>query len=231
MPERPPAMQGELWVEETARPRLPFTVGEALDAGLGAMRKRWLVLTLAQILASLPGAGLELAVHYGLAAPRLFSRAYFERTLLLAVAGSVLAALFRGGIASMALAAARGAEPSLGDLVRGMRHFPAMLALELAQLVLLVVSVPLLFVPYSLVWTGLALAPFALVDRDATLWGAVRWSWETSRGERWHLFGFLAATAVIAYLGVVACCVGTFPAAALTSVATAHVYRRLDGEA
>jgi hypothetical protein len=35
---------------------------------------------------------------------------------------------------------------------------------------------------------------------------------------------------VIAYLGVLACCIGTFPAEAFSAVATAHVYLRLSGE-
>jgi hypothetical protein len=106
-----------------------------------------------------------------------------------------------------------------------------MLVLEVVHLVVLALSVPLLAIPYVLVWAPLAVAPFALVDRDDGLVDAVRFAWGAARGERLHLFGFLLATAIVSYLGLVACCVGELPAAALVGVATAHVYARFNGEA
>ena len=229
MPERTPAMQGEVWTPEPRREPAAFSIGEALDDGLRALRRDGLVLSVAQLLAGLPGAAIALAARHWLGQPHFLSRAYFEQSLALGAVGTVLGALFRGGLVKMALDAERRERPKLGDLLRGMRHFPAMLALEVAHAVVLAASVVLLFVPYVLVWTRLALAPFALVDRDEGLAASVRWSWPAAKGERLHLFGFLAATAVVSYLGVIACCVGVFPAAALVSVATAHVYLRQCG--
>jgi hypothetical protein len=229
MPDPPPAMQGEIWAGEAQPAPMPFSLGEALDEGVRGLRRHGVVLTAAQVLASLPGAAAALAMRLELGQPRFGSHAYWKRTLVLAAAGAVLGALFRGGLVAMALDAARGRTPRLSDLARGARYFPAMLAFEAAHAVILAVSVPLLFVPYVLVWTGVALAPFALVDRAEGIASAVRWSFPAARGERLHLFGFLVATAVVSYLGVLACCVGAFPAAALTSVATAHVYLCLRG--
>jgi len=224
-------MQGELWTPEPTRPRLEFSLGEALDDGMRAMRRSGVVLTLAQFLVALPGAGVAIAFRYALGQPHFASREYVERTLVVSACGAVLGALFRGGLVRMSLDALRGTAPRMGDLARGVRFFPAMLALEIVHLVVLALSVPLLAVPYVLVWTPLALAPFAIVDKGEGLVAAARWSWAAARRERLHLFGFLLATAVVSYLGVVACCVGAFPAAALVALATAHVYARFDGEA
>jgi hypothetical protein len=224
-------MQGELWVAEPTRPRLEFSLGEALDDGLRAMRRSGVVLSVAQLVAALPGAGVALAFRAARGQPHFASRAYWEQTILVTACGTVLGAFFRGGLARMSLDACRGAPVRLGDLARGMRFFPAMLVLEVVHLVVLALSVPLLAVPYVLVWAPLALAPFALVDRDDGLVDAVRFAWASARGERLHLFGFLLATAIVSYLGLVACCVGELPAAALVGVATAHVYARFNGEA
>jgi len=229
MPDRPPAMQGEVYAAEPRAPALSFSLGEALDRGVAGMRRDGVVLTVAQVLASVPGGLVAVAFRLALGQPHFGSRAWLERSLVLMACGAVVSSLFRGGLLRMALATARGARPRLADLARGARFFPAMLAFEVVHLVVVALSIPLLFVPYVLVWTAGALAQLRLVDRDEGFVDAVRWSFDATRGERLHLFGFLVATAVIGYLGVLACCVGAFPAAALTSVATAHVYLRLSG--
>ena len=130
----------------------------------------------------------------------------------------------------MSLDAARGKKPELRDLARGGRWFVPMLALEVLHLVVLVIGAPLLFVPYVFVWMGLALAPFWMVDSHVSLVDAMKRNWHAAHGERLHLLGFFVAVAVVQYLGLLLCCVGTFQAAALTTVATAHVYLRLSGE-
>ncbi len=224
-----PAMQGEVYVELPARVPQPFVLGEAMDAGLDALKRDGVVLTAAHLVAALPGLLLALASRYAFGEPRLASREYWVRTAALSLAGVVIAALFRAGLLRMALDAARKKKPALADLARGARWFLPMLALEMLKLVVLVLSAPLLFVPYVFVWMGLALAPFWLIEGE-TLGASMRESWRASRGERLHLLGFFVAAAVVEYLGLLLCCVGTFPAAALTSVATAHVYLRLSGE-
>jgi len=223
-------MQGEVYVEEPVAPPLAFSLGEALDAGVAALKRDGLTLSVAQLLAALPGAAASLGARFVLGRPHhLLSWAYLERMALLSAASAVLGALFRGGLLRMSIDAARGERPRLADLARCVRFFPAMLLFEIAHLVVVVLSIPLLFVPYVLVWTRLALAPLAVVERDEGVAAAARWSFRAARGEQLHLFGFLLATAVVAYLGVFACCVGVFPAEALASVATAHVYLRLSG--
>ncbi len=227
-----PSIQGQVYaVERTSESApLPFTIGETLDAALAVMKREWLVLSLAQIIAALPGTAIALGMHFAFGEAKLFTRAYYEETLVSIAVSSIIAAFFRGGIVKMSLDAARGKKPTLADLARGARFFPAMLAIEVMQMIAIVFGVALLFIPYALVWMGFVLASMWRVDGEKNLIASLRASWRATRGERLHLFGFVLVTLVIAYLGVLACCVGTFPADAFSAVATAHVYLRLSGE-
>jgi len=231
-----PSIRGEVYSAETKaraeeeRAPLGFVIGEALDAGLATIKREWLVLSIAQLVAALPGASLSIATHYLLGEAPMFTRAYYEQTLVTMAASSVLGAFFRGGITKMSLDAARGKKPALADLARGAKFFPAMLAFEAIQWVLLLASAALLFVPYVLVWMRWMLAPVRLVDREEGLASSMRASWRATRGEALHLFGFAIAMVVVSYLGVLACCVGSLPAEALDAVAMAYVYLRFAGE-
>jgi hypothetical protein len=227
-----PSIRGEVYVapKESSRAPLAFAIGESLDLGLRAVKRDGVVLSLAQLVAALPGLGFAFGARRVFGNVPMLSWAYLEETLALTALGAIVSAVFRGGITKMSLDAVRGKKTELADLARGARFFLPMLAIEALQYLALAIGVPLLFVPYVLVWMGFALAPMWIVDRGDSLGASLRSSWRATRGERLHLFGFFAATAIVLYLGVLACCVGAFVAEALVAVATAHVYTRFAGE-
>jgi hypothetical protein len=74
---------------------------------------------------------------------------------------------------------------------------------------------------------GLALSPYAVALDDAAPMEAVRSSWGRVRGNRWRMLLFHVVMAVVGFLGMLACCIGTIPATALITAAWSESYLRL----
>lgn len=58
---------------------------------------------------------------------------------------------------------------------------------------------------------------------------ALRRSAEITRGNRWQLFGFLIVLLLLNIVGLLALVIGVLITSAVSILALAHVYRRLDG--
>lgn len=203
----------------------PWTLGEALDVGWAGVRAHPGPLVGAQIVSAIPAAVAGQVIRAWIDPAHPFSR---EGLTVMAIDSSVaflLSRLFAGGLVAMQCSAARGETPAFAQLVRGARFFLPLLVLGLIDVTALAL-VPLLVVPYVWVALGLAFAPYLVVDRGMSVGAALRESFRLARGQRVPLFFFFVIAAIVAYLGLFACCVGGFVTGPLVGVATAFVYTR-----
>ncbi len=69
---------------------------------------------------------------------------------------------------------------------------------------------------------------YLIIDRDTGPVGALKRSWEITRGSTFELFLLGVVFFGITLLGVLACVVGLFAAVPTIWIAHAHVYRRLE---
>jgi uncharacterized membrane protein len=95
------------------------------------------------------------------------------------------------------------------------------LAFAVGSLVLLVLTV--------LVTIRLHFAPYYVVDADRGPLEALGSSWAATRGNVGNLVVFAVLSWLICLAGLVACCVGFFPALAVVRLAHAIIYTRISG--
>lgn len=143
--------------------------------------------------------------------------------------GWVLQAFFQAGFARMYLAAARGRPPEFSHVFSGGPRFFAMLGAMILHTVIVVIGLAFLIVPGVILSLGLMLYPYYVVDRGMSPVDALRASWEATTGQKGKLFVLALYSIGVMILGLLACCIGTFPALAVMTLAQAIIYVRLTG--
>ena len=130
-----------------------------------------------------------------------------------------------GGWLKTWIAAARGEPVRFTDAFLGGRYFLRLLALQLLFPPLLILSIPVLGIPF---W-GIVLAPHFVVDEDRGVFSAMGASWRATRGHKGMLFVFGLSVVPILILGVAALGVGYAAAVPVTQIALAFIFVRLSG--
>lgn len=129
------------------------------------------------------------------------------------VMGTMLAALIPGGLAMLLYN------------VEGIGTAAFAIGAGLMALVALPVAI--------YVGLGLSLGEFAVALEGARPMEALERTWDLANGNRWTLLGFYIVTALFAFVGFFACCIGVFVTRAIADVGTTEAYllaTRDDGE-
>ncbi len=214
-----------------------WTVGEAISAGWEAVKSQFVTLVFTFLVSGIPNVVISQisgAITKQYADPgnplQMFSEpGYWIVTAGFTIPTSIVAAFFQGGLIKIWLSAARGQTASFGDLFGGGRSFLSILAITLLQQLVFVFSLPFLLVPALVFSTGMALAPFYVVDEGIGAIDALKKSWGATTGQKGSIFLFQLASAGVLILGFVACCIGVVAAFPVVMVGMAFIYVRLSG--
>jgi uncharacterized membrane protein len=138
---------------------------------------------------------------------------------------SVLVQVFFGlGLVQLLLHVARGEEASLEDFVvpipRFLNAMGAFIVLGLLTLAGLIACV----VPGVIIWLGLFMWNYTLVDQDTGPIESLKESWRLTDGEKVPLFVFVIVAIMLNFTGFVACCVGLLVTIPMTALATTLIY-------
>lgn len=123
------------------------------------------------------------------------------------------------------LRAVRGGTPEIGDLFVAFRgdYVQAVLASLLMGL-LISIGFVLLVIPGFIAIVRLAWVPYLVTDEHLDAVGAVRESWERTRGHGWTICGIFLLAVPILLIGLVLLVVGVIPALMWAHLATAVLY-------
>ena len=123
------------------------------------------------------------------------------------------------------LRAVRGGTPEIGDLFVAFRgdYVQAVLA-SLLMGILISIGFVLLVIPGFIAIVRLAWVPYLVTDEHLDAVGAVRESWERTRGHGWTIFGIFLLAIPIVLVGLVLLVVGVIPALMLAQLASAALY-------
>jgi len=100
----------------------------------------------------------------------------------------LLAVVFGYGYAFATLKAARGEKPSARDLVRPFSQFSAVVLSAILLVLIVGLGFVLLIVPGIFFLCRLAFVPYLVVDQRAGVGGAIKGSWQMTRGHFWRIF-------------------------------------------
>lgn len=150
----------------------------------------------------------------------------FILAYVLVIAATLPANLGPLYVADQALSRGRA---DLNVLLRGYRHWPALLGGVCLFSLALIPSTLLLIVPGCIIGAGLSLMIMEMVDRRAGALEAMQTSWEATAGYRLQIFGISLVLWLIGIAGVFVCCVGQLVTYPLMMVGYAIMYRELRG--
>jgi uncharacterized membrane protein len=141
----------------------------------------------------------------------------------------LISAFLTGGMMQLFFKAARGQPYSLGDLFGGGRFFGNMLLTIFLMQLGTLFGLMFCIVPGLILGLGWSLAVPLVVDRDLSAIDALKESWRITTGQKMNLFVFGLLAFVISLGGLMACCIGVFPAAAVIALGQIFIYERLVG--
>ncbi|HEY8514763.1 MAG TPA: hypothetical protein VIS07_04515 [Candidatus Binatia bacterium] len=123
------------------------------------------------------------------------------------------------------LRAVRGESPEVGDLlVPFQRCYVQAVLASLLVSVLVGIGTVLLIVPGVIAAVRLAWVPYLVVDEGYDAVGAIRESWERTRGHGWTIFGIFLIAIPLVLIGLLLLVVGIIPAMMLVQLAWAVPY-------
>ena len=123
------------------------------------------------------------------------------------------------------LRAVRGGTPEIGDLFVAFRgDYVQVVLASLLMGILISIGFVLLVIPGFIAIVRLAWVPYLVTDEPLDAVGAVRESWERTRGHGWTIFGIFLLAIPIVLVGLVLLVVGVIPALMLAQLASAALY-------
>lgn len=205
-----------------------WRVGQMLREGWRALRGRVLLLCGGLAVSAVVDVGLA----YGAlrATTTLLHRLRPDAIpgllpLVVALAVGLTAEVFmRVGRIRMACSAARGESVHFVQLFSGADRFPALLGALLLRAGLVLVTTAPLLIPGVLLFLGLSLVEFFVVDRGMSPLAAARASLEATLGKKGRIFVFLLAGMALTLVGYVVFGVGALVAGAVGSSGLAVIY-------
>lgn len=123
------------------------------------------------------------------------------------------------------LRAVRGGTPEIGDLFVAFRgDYVQVVLASLLMGVLISIGFVLLVIPGFIATVRLSWVPYLVTDEHLDAVGAVRESWERTRGHGWTIFGIFLLAIPIVLIGLVLLVVGVIPALMWVQLASAVLY-------
>jgi|RhiMethySRZTD1v2_1073278.scaffolds.fasta_scaffold04038_2 hypothetical protein len=208
-----------------------FRTREVLEEAWPAFKKHWPVLLASLMVASIPSSVLSFIPAFALLA-RLVepnSVEYFTVYGISTLLSMIVSYFFLVGYIRIILDAARGKAPDFMTIFSGFDRYFSFLGTNLVLGLAVFIGTLLLIVPGVILLLGFGLANFYCVDARLGPIAALGASWRAMRGYKLEMFLFLLAGILIYCLGMLACCVGSLPAAVFVYVGWGIVYVRLSG--
>ncbi len=214
----------------------PWEPGEVIGRAWDVVKVHWVPLVFGTMIGgAAASAPQQIASFYNLIVQGPGHRADFTDPVYDALLGFgfligwALQAFFQAGFTRMYLSASRGQAPEFAHIFSGGPFFLRMLGGMVIHSILVVVGFALLFVPGVILSLGLMLYPYYIIDRGMGPVEALRASWDATVGSKGKLFLLGLYSFGVMLLGLLACCLGMFPALAVITLAQAIVYVRLTG--
>ena len=200
----------------------PVDIGGAIEYG---WRKLW------ENVGPLVLAGLLVLVMTGLIT--WFTLAAEENVWLRFLAGVIeflVGAIIGMGWIRIALMITRGEPVEAADVFRTGRYLVAYIIGSLLFGCMFAIGLVLLIIPG--IWVALTFGFFSwvIVNHDVDAIAALGRSADLTKGHKWDLLGFFVVLFLLNILGLIVFIVGVLVTAAISLLATAYVYRRLEGE-
>jgi hypothetical protein len=145
------------------------------------------------------------------------------------IIGFLIATFLECGAIAMALKMARGEQAGIGDIFSGGRFFGRMLVVRFLTMIAVVIGLVLLVVPGIIIGLGLMLAPYYIVDQDLDAIGAMKASWDATKGQKGDLFLLGLLNFLVILLGLCVLGVGVFVALPVAQLATTFAYLHIAG--
>jgi len=209
----------------------PWAVGEVLSIGWEAVKRSWAVLIFGTLIAGIIGA-VPSYIPVILVAARIVVEGSAEYWVVYTVCTGISYAIqifFQVGLVRIFLEAARGREPDFGLLLSGSDRYLPLLGMTLLMTLGVFGGTLLLIVPGIIFVLGVSLGMFYCVDAKLGPIEALKASWSATQGSKGQLFVYWLASIAVAFLGLLACCVGFYVAIPVIWAGYAVVYVRLSG--
>ena len=224
--EAPPLPQA---LVATGTPQ-PWSVGEVISLGWTRFTQSWAILVFSYLVVAIILQVVAQIAQRALGmTPDFQSRGYWIAFGGSLVVNQIVNAYFQTGLLRIWLGVARGQAPSFGVLFSGFDRFLPMLALTLLMTLASGLGLVLLIVPGILIYLGLYLAPYYLVDAGMGPIEAMKASWNATRGQKADVFLLVLAGVGLGMLGFVMCLLGILATYPLYAVAAAVAYTRMSG--
>lgn len=194
-----------------------FTIQESLSFAWSVFKKHIKFLV---PLAVVLGA-LDMLISYGSQYGRN------DAGLIISAIGVLLQVYLSIGVINIALRICRNESVGLKDLFLPFDIFWKNLLAAVIVTVVISIGFMLLVVPGFMWWTMFLLYSYFIVDKGVDPMESLRMSKEATKGERWHIFGFVLTILGLNIAGLVVFGVGLLVTAPLSVLAMAHVYGKL----
>ena len=149
-------------------------------------------------------------------------------SIVVAIVASLLCLVVAMGLMRMSLRFVDGGRGELADLFATFSLIVKYILASVIVGIVVLVGVILLIIP-GIIWgVRLQFYGWAVVDKGAAPFEAVRMSWEMTRGSFWNLFLLGLVLALVNILGALALLVGLLVTVPLSVVAMGYVYRKLE---
>ncbi|NUO53380.1 MAG: hypothetical protein HOV80_31410 [Polyangiaceae bacterium] len=207
---------------------LPWEPGEVLSAAWEIVKVHWPVLIfgpfVGEFIAAMPGQ-----VFSGIGVAMDDVQVAQVMNIVGTLIGLAAGAFFNVGITRVFLSAARGEQPRFGDIFSGGNRFLALLGAQLLVGLCILVGFILLIIPGIYASLALSQTNYYVIDKNMGPIEAMQASWRATEGQKGNIFLYGLLSLLVLIAGMIACCVGLFPAGAVVGLGMAIIYTRISG--
>ena len=210
----------------------PWEIGEVLGHAWNVFKPNWATLVFSQLLAGFLG-GMPTYIPGILVVTQAVEQNSTEYWVIYGIcfaASMIVNTFFQVGLTKICLAAARQQSPQFGDLFSGGSRYFALLGSTFLVFLAGFLGYLVFIVPGVILFLGLSLSSYYVVDQNMGPIQGMRASWEATKGQKGQLFLFSLVAVLLFIGGCVACYIGMLVALPLVMVSFATIYLRLSGQ-
>lgn len=211
----------------------PWDPSDVLRIGFELFKQNWGALTgavfIMLFLGMMPGQVPGVLTQAGVIDPQMS----LYISLPFATIGWLVQMFFAAGLVRVMLDVGRTGTSSFSQVFSagGNGRFLAFLGLQFLKTLAIGFGVLFFIVPGIILALGLSMSSYYVIDQGMGPIDAMKASWETTTGHKGNIFVFVLLSGLIGIVGMLACCLGYFPAVAVAQLAEAVIYLRLSGTA